>query len=232
MGLAALTLCGESREALRRRDVDRGGAKLLRRRAPRGAATARGRAVLGSSSGTPSATSAARLIAWLRPSVARAWRGASRSQGWGPARPARVAHDRPRRWRCRRERSARGADGRRRRLVAALSLRRVGRRRVVFALMGAIVAAGLTAGGVAFRKSGLTNGATAEGTSRQWPGHRRGGARRLLRIFGRLLDQTCVRRQMFRHRVPTSREPRAARASKTCFGLLIRTSPDGHRVRE
>ena len=113
------------------------------------------------------------------------------------------------------------------RLVAALTLRRVGRRRVVFALMGAIVAAGLTAGGVAFRKSGLTNGATAEGTSRQWPGHCRGGARRLLRIsggsstkrafVGRCSGTACRRR-----------EPRAARASKTCFGLhphLARWSP-------
>ena len=102
------------------------------------------------------------LIAWLRPSVARAWRRALLVPRTGGRRVQRA-------WRTTAlvagaagvsaQRAARTGVAR---LVAALSLRRVGRRRVVFALMGAIVAAGLTAGGVAFRKSGLTNGATAE----------------------------------------------------------------------
>ena len=46
--------------------------------------------------------------------------------------------------------------------AAGVSIRRVDRRGVALALAGAIVAAGLTAGGVAFRKGAPTQGATAE----------------------------------------------------------------------
>ena len=80
------------------------------------------------------------IIAWLRPSVVEGRRRATLVLAVG-RRAARA-----------------GAAG----LVAALSIGRVARRRAVFALAGAILAAGLTAGGVAFRKGAVTKGATAE----------------------------------------------------------------------
>ena len=166
-------------------------------------------------SGAPSATSAARAHRLATtiggPGMARS---AARSQGWGPARPARVAHDRPRRWRCGRERPARGADGVAR-LVAALSLRRVGRRRVVFALMGAMVAAGSPPGASPSERAGSRTARRRRGNVTSVARPSPSGARRLLRIsggsstkrafVGRCSGTACRRR-----------EPKAARASKTC----------------
>ena len=113
------------------------------------------------------------IIAWLRPSVAGAWRRATVVLGAAGGLAERS-------WR----RTARTCGA----AVAALSSLRVDRhenpqrvpipsrdvarraeladstrdrRRVVFALAGAVMAAGLTAGGIAFRNGAFTKGATA-----------------------------------------------------------------------
>jgi len=101
------------------------------------------------------------IIAWLRPSLAAAWRRTTLAFGAAGGHVQRVC--------CRTALFVRAAGVSARRgaravaagLVAALSIWSVDRRRVVFALAGAIMVAGLAAGGVAFRKGALTNGATA-----------------------------------------------------------------------
>jgi hypothetical protein len=109
------------------------------------------------------------LVARLRPAVAGAWRRATLVLGAAGGhvrltwpRTALIIGAAAARAR---DTARAGAAG----LVAALSVRRLDRRRVgfafafasAFALMGAIVTAGLSAGVVAFRKGTLTEGAPA-----------------------------------------------------------------------
>jgi hypothetical protein len=102
------------------------------------------------------------IIAGLRPSLVGAWRRTTLALGAACGHVQRA-------WRrtaaivgsagvSARRTAGKGAAG----LVAAFSIRAVDRRRVAFAVMGTIIAAGLTAGVVAFRKGATIQDATAE----------------------------------------------------------------------